>query len=316
MDQIETNSLTNLNHSDVISIHAEFVDDAELAQWSEYRPLSFRMAVQCASHLPRGKAFVSRLIGKYWAHNEKIVIRTRSHACLAIDPLNLDTYTYVLISGGVMAGTVIDACCQLLKDEMVFYDVGANAGVVSLEVAKHFHDRVTVCAFEPQESLVRCVAASAQLNGFKRMHVFRTLLGNESGFADLYIPKSSAPASHASLKSRTPKSEVVRNRIETLDGLVHNKVIPAPNVIKIDVEGAELAVLQGAENLIEQYAPCIIFESDSNAERFGYTRRDICEFLQKHNNYRFQFPTTEGLVDVGERLFDFTQSDIVAVPYN
>lgn len=308
------NVVEDSDDHDIFPLSVDSVDDSDCAQWSEQRPLSFRCAAWWAQHMPRGKGFVPRLIGNYWAHNEKVLIRTKSRALLAVDPSNLDTYAYTLACGGIMASNVIDACCHFLEDGMVFYDIGANAGVVSLEVAKRFGDRVTVCAFEPQESLARNIAVSAKLNEFVNFHVFRTLLGEEPGIANLYIPKSSAPASHASMKSRTPEAEVVRSRIETLDQLVYSKTIPAPDVIKIDVEGAEFSVLRGAAKLIEKYTPYIIFESDANASRFGYTRREICEFLQSLGPYHFQFPTPDGLVDAGDRLYDSTETDVVAVP--
>ncbi len=291
------------------------VDATDTSQWSESWPISFRLANWWATWMPRGKGAVARKIGKYWLREKKVVIRTLSGAKLAVDSSNLDTFTYVLRQGGIMAKNVVEAICRLLRDEMVFYDIGANAGVISLEVAKRFEDRVHVYSFEPQLSLARTTAISARLNGFQNLHVFTVLLGAKVGSAELFIPESSAPASHASIISRSTKSKSIRCQMETLDNLVQKELIPPPNVIKIDVEGAEFDVLRGSRSLLRRHQPCLIFESDINAERFGYSRSEICEFLRHEANYSFYFPTVNGgLEPAADRLQDVTEADIVAVP--
>ena len=63
--------------------------------------------------------------------------------------------------------------------------------------------------------------------------------------------------------------------------------IPPPNVIKIDVEGGELAAFRGAESTLRRHQPQIVFESDENTPRFGYTRREMCGFLAGLAPYRF-----------------------------
>ncbi len=293
-------------------INSREYQDLEL--WSEHQPLSFRIAVWWARYMPRGKAYVSRLIGKFLVNDAHILIRTRSEALLAVTPCSLDTYTYVLVNGRVMAGEVIDACCHLLDEGMVFFDIGANAGVVTLEVANKFRDSVTICAFEPQEAFARNLAVSLKLNAFTNASVHQLLVGNKVGFENLFIPNTTAPTSHASLRSRTPQANVVKCRMETIDSLVSSGAVPAPNLIKMDVEGAELSVLQGAKKTIEKHNPIVIFESDTNSNRFGYTRKDVCEFLLRHGTYRFLFPTPNGLIEAKQRIFDHTETDVVAVP--
>lgn len=72
-----------------------------------------------------------------------------------------------------------------------------------------------------------------------------------------------------------------------IDTLVKTRHIPAPSVIKIDVEGGELAAFRGASETIHRHQPHIVFESDENTSRFGYTRRDLFDFLTTLAPYRF-----------------------------
>jgi FkbM family methyltransferase len=302
------------SNPEIPPLYVDAIDDPDIRLWSERRPISFRFAEWWAKHGPRGKGLVSRLVGKHLLTNARIVFRTRSKALLSVDPSNLDIYTYILSHDGIAAEKVIDAACYLLRPGKVFYDIGANAGIVSIEIAKRFGDNVTVFAFEPQEILARNIAVSVQLNDFRNMHVLRTLVGDKTGAASLFIPKSTAPASHASMRSRSSKAKTVTCRLETIDELVASGKISPPDVMKIDVEGAELEVLRGARQTLKTYRPSVIFETDGNADRFGYTRQDIIEFIRSQAAYNFRFPTSAGLIDAGDRLYDDQESDIVAVP--
>ena len=72
-----------------------------------------------------------------------------------------------------------------------------------------------------------------------------------------------------------------------IDTLVADGTIPAPAVIKIDVEGGELAAFRGAEETIRRHRPHIVFESDENTGRFGYTRSELLAYLESLAPYRF-----------------------------
>jgi hypothetical protein len=80
----------------------------------------------------------------------------------------------------------------------------------------------------------------------------------------------------------------------TLDALIKSKKLPAPDVIKIDVEGAELKAFQGGRNTLITHQPAIIFETDTNADRFGYTRKQLLDFLRECGYDRFYFITNVG----------------------
>ena len=73
----------------------------------------------------------------------------------------------------------------------------------------------------------------------------------------------------------------------SLDALVAEGAVPPPSVIKVDVEGGELAVFQGAESVIRQHAPDVVFESDVNSARFGYGRDDLIALLNEYAEYEY-----------------------------
>lgn len=286
------------------------VTDIEIEQWSEKVPLVFRVAYQLAKYMPRGKGWFPRWLGRRFGNTMKLTIKTASGALLAVDPGNLDIYTSIILKGRTWDQQVLNACKTILRPGHVFYDIGANAGLISIEIANLFQDKVNVYAFEPQPYLAYLIAVSASINHLSNLNVYEVMLGQEEGTATLFIPSH---AIHASSISREAQATELARPITTLDAQIQNGYLPPPKVIKIDVEGSELDVFQGAKRTIQEYAPYIIFEADANMERFGYTRQDLLDYLLTLVNYRFFFVTQDGFRMI-ENIKDERFGDMIAVP--
>lgn len=256
-----------------------------LHAWFRRPPLTFRVAQWWAAHGWRGKAAVPRRIGRLLCRRMTTFVYTRSGAMLAVDPRNLDAFCTIVANGGTWDGQVIYHCVECLRGRGgVFYDIGANAGLMSIEAAVALGDSITVHAFEPLPTLARAIRVSAALNGRKNIRVHQVLLSDRPGETTLYVPSHSI---HASIVPRERRSMAVRCRGDTIDNLVAGGHLPPPSVIKIDVEGAELRVFQGARDTIKRYAPVIYFECDENALRFGYSPRELCTLLRDLAGYDF-----------------------------
>ena len=247
-------------------------------------PLAFLSACWWAKYAPRAKGWLPRRIGRTFGRNMTCCVRTRAGARMAVDPVNLDFYCLVKLRNGVWEEDVLDACLRVVQPGDVFYDIGANAGILTLEVAQTFGDKVTVLAFEPQPTLARALVISIALNGFQNVRLHQALLGDRQCETDLFIADHGI---HTSLVARETGATPLACRMETLDALVANDRLPLPTVIKIDVEGAELQVLRGARQTLRSSHPAIIFEADENMPRFGYTHRDLFKLLSELGDYTF-----------------------------
>ena len=252
--------------------------------FSDTLPLTFRCAYWWAKYAPRAKGWLPRRIGRTFGRNMTCAVRTRAGAYLAVDPVNLDFYCLVKIRNGIWEEDVLDACLKVILPGDIFYDIGANSGILTVDVAQTFGHQVTVHAFEPQPTLARSLAISIALNDFQNVQLHQTLLGDRLCETDFLIADHGI---HSSLIAREAGATALNCRMETLDTLVASGQLPPPNVIKIDVEGAELQVLRGARQTLRSALPAIIFEADENMPRFGYTHRELFQVLSELGDYTF-----------------------------
>jgi len=287
------------------------VSDADAAGWTDQYPFSFRFAKWWTQTMPRGKGWVPRKIGGLFCRNMRSFILTQHGARLAVAPQSLDVYTFLLCNGRTWTPHLLETCRKFLADGSTFYDIGSNVGYFSIELSRLFNE-LRVVAFEPQPDLARILAVSAALNGFKDLSVYDLMLGHEEGAADLYIPSHSI---HASLVSREKNAKKLKLHITTLDALVQYRMLPPPDFIKIDVEGAELEVFRGATATIRDHTPFILFEADDNMARFGNSRSDLIRHLSNLAAYEFFFAADGRFYPVVEENRDTTlYSDVLAIP--
>jgi FkbM family methyltransferase len=277
---------------------------------AEKLPLTFRCACGWMKYAPRAKSWVPRRIGRTIGREMSCAIRTRAGARLVVDPLNLDFYCQVQLHNGVWEADVLDACLRVTQPGDIFFDIGANAGIVTVDLARTFGENVAIHAFEPQPTLARTLASSIALNEFTRVHLHRVLLGDTPGEADLYVADH---AIHSSLVPREAGATRLTCRMETIDRLVADGSLPAPTVIKLDVEGAEFRVLRGARQTFRAKPPVIVFEADDNMARFGYTHRDLFGLLREFADYTFHRISGAAWVPLNS-LDEAALGDYIALP--
>jgi FkbM family methyltransferase len=179
----------------------------------------------------------------------------------------------------------IDAACRLLlTPESNTIDVGAHLGsqlAVFTQLARHGQHM----AFEPVPHKARWLRSK-----FPRVDVRETALCDVSGGPRNFYVNITHPG-YSGLRPHAIANDVMREiTIEqsTLDAAV------APNhhvdLIKIDVEGAELTVLRGAEQLLARCRPTLLFESTRSALReYGITPTEMFQFLEQRG-YQLYLP--------------------------
>ena len=151
---------------------------------------------------------------------------------------------------------------------VVALDVGANIGVHTLEWSKYLGADGVVHSFEAQERLYYALCGNVALNNSLNVHCHHAAVGAESGSLTMREPDYTQPASFGSYELRQhATSEYIGQAI----GEAHAQVkvpmlaldsldLPRIDFVKIDVEGMEMEVLQGASGLLAQHRPLLLIE--------------------------------------------------------
>ena len=139
---------------------------------------------------------------------------------------------------------------QQVKTGSVVYDIGANVGFYTLLASVLVGGAGRVVAFEPLPANLAYLTKHLALNNVRNTQVIEAAVSDENGTA-MFTDITERSSGHFDLSG---KLEV---RTVRLDTLCENGEIPLPDVMKIDVEGAEYQVLRGALSILEKHHPLI-----------------------------------------------------------
>lgn len=168
---------------------------------------------------------------------------------------------------------VQNALATRLHSGDVFYDVGANVGFFSIIAARLVGSEGCVYSFEPVEENIRSIRENAKANKLENMRSFEVAVGRMSGNEDLLLTEWNGGASLSTsvVKPAVPVS--TRNvRVVALDDFIQAQDLRAPTLVKIDVEGSELDVVQGMSRTIVTSRPILLYEID-DGNKNAFSRR-------------------------------------------
>jgi FkbM family methyltransferase len=148
---------------------------------------------------------------------------------------------------------VIESFLELIEPDYTVWDVGANIGLWTLFIATRLKGRGQVVAFEPFARARTLLEQNLILNHIENTTVYSSALGNENGEVPFYPSvdgaiSTSALACHDGPYGTERKPLYVP--IRTAGRVVDENTFLLPDAVKIDVEGAELAVLEGFSDSI------------------------------------------------------------------
>lgn len=146
---------------------------------------------------------------------------------------------------------------QIVRPGSVVVEAGANIGVHTLLLSQRAGDQGCVYAFEPQRTLYEILCANMALNGCKNVRCRCEALGETAG--EICVPplnyEAEANFSGLGLGSYQQGEKVPLATIDRLQ-------LPRCDLVKVDVEGMELAVLRGAAATIQKFRPILYVEND------------------------------------------------------
>lgn len=169
---------------------------------------------------------------------------------------------------------------SILEKNSVILDIGANIGWYSILFSKRLLG-TTIYSFEPIEETYRYLITNITLNKSVNVFPFNFGLSDKQGSSTYYyFPGGSVLASEKNLISSSKAKETVC-KVETLDKFISSQNISKLDLIKCDVEGAELSVIKGGINAIKKLVPIIFIELFERwTLQFNYHPNDVIRILK------------------------------------
>jgi FkbM family methyltransferase len=175
---------------------------------------------------------------------------------------------------GAVDPFLLKMAAELVQPRMVVWDVGANVGLFAFAAAFRAGPSGRVLAVEADGWLAQLLHRSAcsSPRSYARVEVIAAAVSDVPGTVELCIAERGRAGNHLRSVPGSTQTGGVREVREvpavTLDTLLARS--PAPAVVKIDTEGAELLCLRGGERLLREIRPVLLCEvGDDNAPAVG-----------------------------------------------
>lgn len=177
-----------------------------------------------------------------------------------------------------------------------FVDVGANTGSFALLPIQR--NNLHCIAFEPNPKIAELLRSHVEQNRLsEQVTIHEQAVSSTEGILELAIPRQTGLATLGS-RSHLVDYNIVEVPVVTLDSALAG--FPPVGALKIDTEGHELPILEGARETLERQRPIVLLEAvDIMMDRHGYDRSALVSLLKSHR-YTLKPIGTEDLIAIPE----------------
>lgn len=231
-------------------------------------------------------------------HNDiKLYCDKDDKRIIPIEILNFDIYE----------NEILDMMNNLLEDDFNVFDIGGNIGWYALNLVKA-KKNVTVLTFEPIPKTFNYLTRNISINNASNVYPHNFgFSSEEKELTFYYYPEGSGNASSANVSERDDV-DIITCQVKKLDNFVSEKNIRV-DMIKCDVEGAELYVYQGGIETIRKDKPIIFTELLRKwSAKFNYNPNEVIKLLKGLDYKCFTIK--------GNRLDEFFEMDESTVETN
>lgn len=187
----------------------------------------------------------------------------------------------LILSDIVMTSPVWEPYVQkifILEKNDIMIDVGAHIGTYTIPIASQIGKSGKVLAFEPNPKNSMVLRKNIELNNLNNIIMFENAVSNKNEISSLTL--SDDPM--LSMIIDNGKGEDIKIECVTLDSVYEKLKLEKVDWLKIDAEGSEIKVMEGAKKILEQFHPKIIIEVRKENEN------KVKELL-KHNGYKIKY---------------------------
>lgn len=207
---------------------------------------------------------------------------------------------------------------QIVRTGERVFDIGANIGLHTVLLSQLVGPSGQVFAFEPNLKLMWCLEQTVA--GLANTQLFPFALSDKNGRSEFYVPADHSLGSLADWTRGRVRERATLLICEqrTIDEMVAQQLLPIPEFIKCDVEGAELKVFCGArETLNRTAAPIILFESNVyTSAGFGISSSDARDFLRSLPHAHYAFFSMQESGELVDSVPGSDHENLLAIPHS
>ena len=210
---------------------------------------------------------------------------------------------------------------RVLPTGGVFFDVGANVGIISIQLGADRELDATIHAFEPESHALECLSRTVADGDLANITILSFALSDQDGETTFYIDGDNHGGHSANRRAIVEENDRVSGEmtVETrrLDTYMAQQGLTRLDLIKLDVQRHEYEVLDGARETLRGLRPAVMMEcyhEDMVGERSLMTFFHDLDYLVYEPESRLLAPATPGL-DV-DALFrrDSRYTDLLLIP--
>ena len=146
---------------------------------------------------------------------------------------------------------------ETLQPGMNAIDVGGNIGYYAMMEARLVGPTGKVVAIEPMPDNSEQLCFNVAKNGYDNIDIHKMAIGDHDGTAVMYI---TARSNWHSLHPPAEAKSEMKVRVSSLDSLVLPYNLPSVDLIRMDLEGYEIVVIEGMKKVLEKYGPRLLVE--------------------------------------------------------
>lgn len=236
---------------------------------------------------------------KYWLFNDFYPLRGSFYyyGIKTYFPRGSELFRRVC-SEGIYEIENVALILKLMPPNGLLFDVGANIGLMAIPILQSYPDCQAI-SFEPSpNTLIYLRRTICESNLKERWKLREVVLSDHSGETDLFVHDVAWGAFDSTLQNNRISGEIRKFKVpvKSLDEEWQKLGCPVVSVIKIDVEGAEIAVLNGAKNCILNNRPYILVEW--TLLNLKSSKQDPCDLLTLADKLDYTIVTVPRLLYV------------------
>jgi FkbM family methyltransferase len=188
---------------------------------------------------------------------------------------------------------------RLLRPGYVFFDIGANIGYYGLTAAAKIGSSGKVHCFEPASQLFQRIQKNIALNRFENILANQVAVSDGMDKMKLYL--SSGDNLGMTGLTKASNFSGIEELTETiiLDKYIQIHDLKRVDIVKIDIEGHEMAALRGMTTMIDRFKPLLLIEVlKTPLMRYDQSPRDIYRFLLSKGYQPYDLQAKNKLVKI------------------